>query len=225
MRESRQSKAAERAGVEQLLHRLRDLSQFDPPPALRERLGELCSLRLTERSSGRRATRLRWFRPAFAAALLIAVALTAGLLIHRWSVPRLRSGDQRLHEKDPRLHSGHDLPPNLLSAGSPLRSVPGRVTTKATPAGRLKSRRSPPVPNSDPPRMVLSLPYSNSEITAGTGVTIRVSMSQSELMSLGLPVSAMVADRHVVADLILGDDGLPRAISLPLPLEYLKEKK
>jgi len=219
MRESSQSKAAERARLEQLLHRLRDLSQSDPPPALRERLEDLCSRRMTGQSSGPRATRLFWLRPALAALLMaIAVALTAGLLTHRWTVPRLRSRDQR-------LQAGRDLPPILPSADSPPRSVPGRITINVGPAGRLKSRRSPPVPKSDPARMVLSLPYSNSEIAAGTGVTIRVSMSQSELISLGLPVSAMVADRHVVADLTLGDDGLPRAISLPLPLEYLMEKK
>jgi hypothetical protein len=73
--------------------------------------------------------------------------------------------------------------------------------------------------------MILRLPYSNSAIETGTDTTIRVSMSQSELLSLGFPVNATVQDRRVVAELTLGDDGLPRAISLPLPLEVMKEKK
>jgi hypothetical protein len=73
--------------------------------------------------------------------------------------------------------------------------------------------------------MTLRLPYSNSDIENGTQATIRVSMSQSDLLSLGFPVNATLQDRRILADLTLGDDGLPRAISLPLPLEVIKEKK
>jgi len=71
----------------------------------------------------------------------------------------------------------------------------------------------------------LELPYSNGAIETGTNTTIRVSMSQAELQSLGFPINATVQDRRIVAELTLGDDGLPRAISLPLPLEVMKEKK
>ncbi len=73
--------------------------------------------------------------------------------------------------------------------------------------------------------MILRLPYSNSAIQTGTDTTIRVSMSQSELQSLGFPINTTVPDTRIVAELTLGDDGLPRAISLPLPLEVVKEKK
>jgi hypothetical protein len=76
-----------------------------------------------------------------------------------------------------------------------------------------------------PQRMTLRLPYSNSAIENGTQATIRVSMSQSDLLSLGFPVNATLQDRRILADVTLGDDGLPRAISLPLPLEMIKEKK
>jgi hypothetical protein len=73
--------------------------------------------------------------------------------------------------------------------------------------------------------MTIRLPYSNSAIETGTDTTIRVAMSQSELLSLGFPVNATVQDGRVVAELTLGDDGLPRAISLPLPLEVIREKR
>jgi hypothetical protein len=73
--------------------------------------------------------------------------------------------------------------------------------------------------------MVIWLPYSNGSVDTGTGATIQVSMSQSELMSLGFPLNATLHDRRVVAELTLGGDGLPRAISLPLPLELIKEEK
>jgi hypothetical protein len=74
-------------------------------------------------------------------------------------------------------------------------------------------------------RMTLQLPYSNSAIENGTQATIRVAMSQSDLLSLGFPVNATLQDRRIAADVTLGDDGLPRAISLPLPLETIQEKK
>lgn len=71
----------------------------------------------------------------------------------------------------------------------------------------------------------MPLPYSNGAIDTGTGTTIRVAVSQSELVSMGFPINATIPDRRVVAELTLGDDGLPRALSLPLPLEVMKEKK
>lgn len=73
--------------------------------------------------------------------------------------------------------------------------------------------------------MVLPLPYSNRAIDTGTDTTIQVSMSQAELLALGFPVNTTVHDRRVLADLTLGDDGLPRALSVPLPLEIVREKK
>jgi hypothetical protein len=73
--------------------------------------------------------------------------------------------------------------------------------------------------------MTIQLPYSNSAIETGTYTTLRVSMSQSDLESLGFPINATIHDRRIAVELTLGDDGLPRAISLPLPLEVMKEKK
>jgi hypothetical protein len=89
------------------------------------------------------------------------------------------------------------------------------------------SRRSrPKLPPSPSARaMVIRLPYSNSFVDTGNGVTIQVAMSQSELLSLGFPLSATLHDQRIAADVTLGDDGLPRAISLPLPLELIKEEK
>jgi len=50
-------------------------------------------------------------------------------------------------------------------------------------------------------------------------------MSQSDLLSLGFPINATIHDRRIAAELTLGGDGLPRTISLPLPLEVMKEKR
>jgi hypothetical protein len=72
--------------------------------------------------------------------------------------------------------------------------------------------------------MTLRLPYSNSAIETGTNTTIRVSVSESELLSLGFPINTTAQDSRIVAELTLGDDGLPRAISVPLPLEVMKSR-
>jgi hypothetical protein len=79
--------------------------------------------------------------------------------------------------------------------------------------------------NTNARRMIVRLPYSNSAIDTGTDATIRASMSQAELVLLGFPINTPLQDRQVVAELTLGDDGLPRAISVPLPLEVVREKK
>jgi hypothetical protein len=71
----------------------------------------------------------------------------------------------------------------------------------------------------------MRLPFSNSAINTGTDTTIRVAVSQAELLSMGFPVNTIVHDRRIVAELTLGDDGLPRAISLPLPIEVMKETR
>jgi hypothetical protein len=104
----------------------------------------------------------------------------------------------------------HSAPAGQPSVGK-LRKVHRSHSAATEPAGQRQ--------------MMMQLPYSNSAIETGTGATIRVSMSQSELLSLGFPINTTVQDRRIVAELTLGDDGLPRAISLPLPLEEMKEKK
>jgi hypothetical protein len=110
---------------------------------------------------------------------------------------------------------------------------PSNFGTAAVPVARsvkVKSTRLPhPLPSlaqtTIAQRMVVRLPYSNSAIDTGTDATIRVSMSQTDLVSLGFPMNAILHDRRVLAELTLGDDGLPRSISVPLPLQLVKEKK
>ena len=106
----------------------------------------------------------------------------------------------------------------------------GAAALSAVPAEEVKPlRTSHSLPrlaqNTTARRMVVRLPYSNSAIDTGTDATIRVSMSQTELVSLGFPMNATLHDRRVIADLTLGDDGLPRSISVPLPMEVVKEKE
>jgi hypothetical protein len=190
--------------VDYLLGVLSALSQDDPPPALRGRLEPLSSRRLR---NGHRLLRLN---PAFALALLIAIGITAVFTAH-------------LHRPAPLQTKIESRPPGALfdralqappAAPSPESALP--VTRHPLPRWTRYNTYQ---------RITVRLPYSDAAIDTGTDATIRVSMSQAELAALGFPINTTLRDRRVLAELTLGDDGLPRAISVSLPLEAVKENK
>ena len=203
--------------VERLLGLLGELTQRDPSPALRERLRALAAQRLREdpgcaaQDVGKGRWMPVWFKPAFAALLLGATGL-AGVLVAHFRAHEPVSADRVA--KGIRSVISPENKPNVAFApqfaGRQL-EVHRRQPARAQPAST--------------GRMTMQLPYSNSAIETGTDTTLRVSMSQSDLVSLGFPINATIHDRRIAAELTLGDDGLPRAISLPLPLEVMKEKK
>jgi hypothetical protein len=220
--QSRRTQTEEFAHVDHLLGLIGELSRSDPSPALRQRLSAIADERLSGTASPaiHRVTRARSFRlrAAFAAVPLAVIGLTIAFAVH---FPKLE------RTQTTRTTTGTD-------SGSSLHHK-AQVTPAATPsvARQRKVYRSGPAVQPSPGKtesigaqqMTIRLPYSNSAIATGTGATIAVSMSQSELLSLGFPINTTVRDRRVVAELTLGDDGLPRAISVPLPLEVVKEKK
>ena len=199
--------------VEYLLGVLRNLPPQDPSPALRGRLQLLSIERLRGGAEpGRRFGSPQpglqsWFKPALAFALLLAIGSAAVLVVYLRQSERLRVGiESRVTPPKPALNT---------DTGA-LAAVPAPKVAHSLPrlAQNIPARQ-----------MVVHLPYSNSAIDNGTDATIRVSMSQAELVSLGFPMTATLRDHRVVANLTLGDDGLPRAISVPLPLEVVREKK
>jgi hypothetical protein len=214
----KRTETADAPRMEYLLGALRSMSQQDPPRALRDRLSLLSYQRLRggvelgRRLGSPRAGLRPWLRPALVAALLIVIGSLAVLVVN-------------IHRSD-RLRTGIEL--RVASPKEP--STIGAAARSAVAAEEVKPlRTSHALPrlaqNTTARRMVVRLPYSNSAIDTGTDATIRVSMSQTELVSLGFPMNATLHDRRVVAELTLGDDGLPRSISVPLPLEVVKEKK
>jgi hypothetical protein len=219
--QSKQTETEETARVDRLLGLLGELSTQDAPPALRERLSMIASQRVAQisgqagvRSAGR--GRVMWFKPTFAALCLAAATLATGLLMYFFlRGPEYGGGTAKVISPaiSPETRV-HELPPTR------------------PPVARLKIHHPHPAfaQSASTRQMTMRLPYSNSAIETGNDATIRVSMSQSELLSLGFPINTTVQDRRIVAELTLGDDGLPRAISLPMPLEVIplemnKEKK
>jgi hypothetical protein len=204
--------------VEQLLGLIRALSRRDSSPALRRRLEMLCSERLRAGADSgvsfdrTRSRPLPWLRAAFAALLLIAAGLPVAFVAHLRQHEPLRA----------EMKTSVNPAAAPFSGGIGVPAATPRLEPKPAKARRA-SRQPAHIVSSR--QMVVRLPYSNSAVATGTDATIRISMSQSELLSLGFPMNAPLHDRQVVAELTLGADGLPRAISVPLPLEVLKDKK
>jgi hypothetical protein len=221
MLQPRPKPTADAPRVEYLLGVLRSLSAQGPPPAVRDRLELLAFERLRGGSElGRRLLgpqeRLRsWLRPAFVVALLAAIVTVAAVVAYVHQSESLRAGIEL------RIAQPGVAQPEETFRGGTLSTVPAAVIEPP------KIRHGLPrlTENTTARRMVVRLPYSNSAIDTGTDATLRVSMSQAELVSLGFPMNGTLHDGRVVADLTLGDDGLPRAISVTLPLEFVREKK
>ncbi len=214
MLEQRPKPTADAPRVEYLLGVLRSLSQQGPPAALRDRLELLAFERLRGGAKLGPGLRSR-FRPAFAAVLLIVIGTFAALVAYVHRPEFSRAAIEPLV-----VQPGVAQPEETFSSGA-LSAVPAAA---AKPA-KIRHASSRLAENTPARRMVVRLPYSNSAIDTGTDATLRVSMSQAELVSLGFPMNGTLHDRHVVAELTLGDDGLPRAISVTLPLELVREKK
>jgi hypothetical protein len=220
MLQQRPKPTADAPRVEYLLGVLRGVSPQGPPPALRDRLELLAGERLRGGSKlGRRVLSpqegLRsWLRPAFVVALLVAIGTVAASVAYVHRSESLRAGMVRVTQP------GVAQPKETFSGGT-LSAAPAAVIEPP------KIRHGVPrlAQNTTARRMVVRLPYSNSAIDTGTDATLRVSMSQAELVSLGFPMNGTLHEGRVVAELTLGDDGLPRAISVPLPLELVREKK
>jgi hypothetical protein len=216
-RQSKRTETDDASRVDHLLSLLGELSQRDASPSLRERISILASQRLRENQvhAGRVGNKGRelgvWLKPAFAAVLLLAAGIMGVFAIHfrRQQLPQPDRTAKVIHLAVPSNFKDHIAPV--------ARSV-------ATRRHKLHHSQSA-IPLLSAEQMTLRLPYSNSAIETGTDSTIRVSISQSELLSLGFPINTTAHDRLIVAQLTLGDDGLPRAISVPLPLEVMKEKQ
>jgi hypothetical protein len=71
----------------------------------------------------------------------------------------------------------------------------------------------------------IPLPYADDDSPLGAGELVRVRLSQSTLGLLGFPVADVRASEPVTADLVIGEDGVARAIrfvSGPAPVQLVQ---
>ena len=142
---------------------------------------------LERKQHRQRRTRLRWLEwSALAAAAAVVLAIGA------WNFSRPRA-------------IGTDTNPSAVVT-RPLNSNADDAAQQTAPVAPAAAEDW----NSD----FVPLPYGESLSPDDSGLVVRVSMTRSALGSLGYPVDEVHAGDVVQADLLVGEDGLPRAVRL-----------
>jgi len=184
-------KQSDFAHVGALMRELKQESSQQAPLRVRHRMEQA----VQQYRSLQRSSRNRWL-PA-AAVLFAALILTISAMISKRS-----------------RHSGDPMS-KVVAPASP--QPPAVVETqplipKALPRAKTRRHQQPKVANPQP--VFVRLPFSDPTLMAGTSVTIRLALSDAELLAMGVRPIESDPSRTYVADLVLGDDGLPRAIRI-----------
>lgn len=190
--------------VRKLSAALRALGRTDESKRAGEHLeAELrAAFRVQARWRSRRS-RLRWW---MAAAAVVALALAAGI---GWRGARERSRGQAA--KPP------GFAPSAVSGASQASPAakPSRPPEKRTVQPERSVPRGPVLLAREQPEELtgfLPLPYADPQAPLGSGEVVRIRLSESSLALLGVPVSEGAALRPITADVVVGEDGVARAI-------------
>jgi len=177
-----------------------------------------------------------WSAAAIAAAAAIVLALLLPSLVRVMS-PALPSQTANVNQASPQtLPSPKATVLPKAAAKQPEEqpaNVPGTNPVLANnrlpvgPAKRSRLARAAPFANSSKqvdgevaankagrPGEYFPLTYLASATAMESGTVVRIQVSRSKLISLGLPMDGDRANELVKADLVLGDDGVARAIRL-----------
>ena len=186
-----------------LLERESELSRVD---ALMRKLAQDSPCQAPQRVRLHLENAVRQYRPSepqvgrrwllAAAVLFAAIVSTFGAMISN------RSGHISPISKV--LPPANTQPPSVLETHE--------IAPKTPPPAKVKRRQPPKVANPQP--VFVRLPFSDPTLMVGTSVTIRLALSDAELLAMGVRPIESDPSRSYVADLVLGDDGLPRAIRI-----------
>ena len=185
-----------------LVERENELSQVD---ALMRKLAQDSSQQAPHRVRLQIENAIQQYRPSEPQArrrwLLAAAVLFAALVSTFGAVISNRSGHISPTSK---ILSPVSPPPPALETHE--------ITPRTPPPAKVKRRQPPKVANPQP--VFVRLPFSDPTLMVGTSVTIRLALSDAELLAMGVRPIESDPSRSYVADLVLGDDGLPRAIRI-----------
>ena len=108
------------------------------------------------------------------------------------------------------------MPPAPVAAASPLvEEVPAALEPTPQFATPARPRRTPaPVTQPQPAAYFVMLPGSELMPPAEDLQVLRVRIPRTRIQALGWPVNVDRLDERVLADVIVGNDGLPRAVRL-----------
>lgn len=178
-----------------------------------------------------------WARWAWAAAATILIGLV--MFAARWS--QLPKTNQTAENVPPAitLHPSEVTPHVVASSPSPGKVETQEVLDKAkktegsrrqlntsSAQSRLKARNQrglntvstenvgTEIASTEIKSAFVPLTYLNDATAMDSGIVIRVEVAREKLASLGLPFDLARADEIIKADIVLGDDGVARAIRL-----------
>jgi hypothetical protein len=185
-------------GLDKALRRLReDVATQAAPDALESRL--LASFQNHHVAVRQRQRRWMWAPAAIAAALVVAVVsrMPAPVKVEAPAIPLASV---------PVPAPVVDGTP-VVQTKSPKPGLPSKRRGKRATKQPLSLAKSKPAPE---PQEFMEIPYAPPFTPYDEGHVLRVNMAGSSVRRMGIPV---LTDR-VQADLVVGNDGLPRAIRL-----------
>jgi hypothetical protein len=108
-------------------------------------------------------------------------------------------------------------PPPIIKPGEPVnqQKIDTDVARKASPERRARRRAAIPedmAANNESVSDYIPLTYLADATDVESGTVLRVELPPSALITMGLPMNVDRTDSRVKADLIVGDDGVPRAV-------------
>jgi len=143
-----------------------------------------------------------------AAAVVIAVAGVFAIQ----AISNRRANQQRVSSAPPVAPAPlPGLDPRLIS---PLISDIQKPARPSVSKPERTRQRKHPTQVRDPEPTFVALPFSDPSLATGTNVTIRLALSDAELLALGVRPDENKRGQLYLAEVVLGDDGLPRAITL-----------
>jgi hypothetical protein len=137
------------------------------------------------------ATRSKLHRDLAALAIAAMILLAAGIGIYR-----------------------HELNAGGSGTVTTAQNVTSSQTTSENPNATAAQPAASDADESEYATSFVPLPYADDPSETQGGSVVRVDLPRASLVSMGVPVAGLNANGHVVADLMLSEDGTPQAIRL-----------
>jgi hypothetical protein len=169
------------------------------PPSLEAHLTQLAKW------TPHRDTRIRVWAWGLIVATIVVIAAAAFL----WRATS-QSPQQQAHLTNPR--STQSTPP-LVSNSSPHRTVQSRPRVREVTAAHTPTSKHPKQDNREADTF-LTLPVSEGLPVPFETSLVRMHIQKAELRQYGLDVPATAGSETILAEFVVGEDGLPRAIRL-----------